>query len=267
MPETQPVGTKATDSARAAQATLLEVTVTIQGSKPVDGQEKRELFTETTKTTLVFANGAVVNLKSRLLAGQCVFLRNEISGREILCKVLESRQAGQTNYTDLEFTAHDPNFWEVKPEQAAAAPTAAEVPSPPITAAIAEPGTKLDPQQIIEAAVAKLAPQTPVAEADAPVSDEVPEIPAMSSDAAALVIASDAHAAEQDSPEPEDVPEIRPVNLSEGSPENVPEPNEVEDAAHLASLIAMDDKIKSKREPAAAETIQHEAVAARKSAT
>ena len=266
MPETQPVGTKATDSARAAQATLLEVTVTIQGSKPVDGQEKRELFTETTKTTLVFANGAVVNLKSRLLAGQCVFLRNEISGREILCKVLESRQAGQTNYTDLEFTAHDPNFWEVKPEQAAAAPTAAEVPSPPITAAIAEPGTKLDPQQIIEAAVAKLAPQTPVAEADAPVSDEVPEIPAMSSDAAALVIASDAHAAEQDSPEPEDVPEIRPVNLSEGSPENVPEPNEVEDAAHLASLIAMDDKIKSKREPPAAETIQHEAVAARKSA-
>jgi len=261
MPEIQPVGTKATDSARAAQATILEVPVTIQGSKPVDGQEKRELFTETTKTTLVFANGAVVNLKSRLLAGQCVFLRNELSGREILCKVLESRQAGQTNYTDLEFTAHDPNFWEAKPDQSTAVPATGEVPPPPVTAVTSEPGTKLDPQQIIQAAVAKLPPQTPVAEAGAAVSEEVPEIPAMSPDAAALVIASDAREADEDSPEPENVLETRPENLPESIPENVLEPNEVEDAAHLASLIAMDDKFKSKREPASTETKEPAALA------
>jgi len=112
MPEISTSDVKVADSARTAQPTVLEVPVTIQGSKPVEGQEKRELFTETTKTTLVFANGAVVNLASRLLAGQCVFVRNENSGREILCKVLESRPAGPTNYTDLEFTAHDPNFWD-----------------------------------------------------------------------------------------------------------------------------------------------------------
>lgn len=105
----------------SAQATALEIPVTIQGAKPVDGTERRELFTETTKTTLVFENGAVVNLTSRVSLGQCVFLRNDQSGREILCKVLEWRQVGQSGYTDLEFTAPDSGFWEVHAEQNSAA--------------------------------------------------------------------------------------------------------------------------------------------------
>jgi len=57
------------DAARIAQANALEVPVTIQGSKIVAGTEQRELFTETTKTTLTFDNGAVLNLKARVLAG------------------------------------------------------------------------------------------------------------------------------------------------------------------------------------------------------
>jgi Gram-negative bacterial TonB protein C-terminal len=103
-----------------SQATVLEVPVTIQGSKTVEGAEQRELFSETTKTTLVFDNGAVVKLNARVLPGQCVFLRNDQSGREVLCKVLDSKTTGQAGYTDLEFTSYDPNFWDVRAEKAAA---------------------------------------------------------------------------------------------------------------------------------------------------
>jgi periplasmic protein TonB len=104
-----------------AQATALEIPVTIQGAKPVEGTERRELFTEETKTTLVFENGAVLNLKSRVSLGQCVFLRNDQSGKEILCKVLEWRQGGETGYVDLEFAICDTEFWRVNAERHPAA--------------------------------------------------------------------------------------------------------------------------------------------------
>jgi outer membrane biosynthesis protein TonB len=109
------------NSVSSAQATALEIPVTIQGARPVEGTERRELFTEATKTTLIFENGAVVNLASRVSLGQCVFLRNDRSGREILCKVLDWRQVGQSGYTDLEFTARDSGFWEAHSEQSSAA--------------------------------------------------------------------------------------------------------------------------------------------------
>jgi hypothetical protein len=109
------------DPVSSAEATPIEIPVTIQGARPVEGTARRELFTETTKTTLVFENGAVVNLSSRVSLGQCVFLRNDQSGREILCKVLNWRQVGQAGYTDLEFAAHDSGFWGVHAEQSSAA--------------------------------------------------------------------------------------------------------------------------------------------------
>src|SRR5271163_501600 len=114
-------GKRNIDPVLKAQATALEIPVTIQGAKPVEGTERRELFTEATKTTLVFENGAVVSLNSRVSLGQCVFLRNDQSGREILCKVLKWRQVGQSGYTDLEFTADDSAFWGVHAEQSSAA--------------------------------------------------------------------------------------------------------------------------------------------------
>lgn len=99
------------ESPRSIQAAALEIPVTIQGSKPVDSAAGRELFVESTNTTLVFDNGAVVSLKSKLLPGQCVFLRNERTGKEILCKVLEWREQGESRYADLEFTSYEPEFW------------------------------------------------------------------------------------------------------------------------------------------------------------
>jgi hypothetical protein len=105
-----------------AEPIPLEVPVTIQGATPVDGSDRRELFTETTKTTLTFENGAVVSLKAKVAPGQCLFLRNEQSGREILCKVLEYRKGGPGGYTDLEFTSRDPQFWSAPAAKPAANP-------------------------------------------------------------------------------------------------------------------------------------------------
>ena len=119
----------------------------------MEGAERRELFTETTKTTLVSDNGAVLKLDAKVLPGQCVFLRNEKSGREILCKVRGSREAG---YTDLEFTVYDPKFWEVPAEQ------------PPTS--VPKPEAKKE----IEEVMSNSAP-VPSAESWAPASKESPE--------------------------------------------------------------------------------------------
>jgi periplasmic protein TonB len=160
------------NSVSSAQATALEIPVTIQGAKPVEGTERRELFTETTKTTLVFENGAVVNLTSRVSLGQCVFLRNDQSGREILCHVLNWRQVGQSGYTDLEFTARDSEFWGVHAEQNSAAGQKPEahkaVAAPgenPVTTLRMESGAPTSgevPATFLETATASLACRLPL---------------------------------------------------------------------------------------------------------
>ncbi|MGD0404035.1 MAG: energy transducer TonB [Candidatus Acidiferrales bacterium] len=153
------------------QATALEIPVTIQGSKTVPGTDQRELFTETTMTTLVFDNGAVVKLAAKIAPGQCVFLRNDQSEKEILCKVIEAREAGQVGYTDLEFTSYDPKFWD--------APAAKAVP-----AAIAAPPAKiLTAQDRLEAA-ANSPIAAPVAEPNTPSFGEIPDQLAQPADAA-----------------------------------------------------------------------------------
>lgn len=111
---------------QTSQPTVLEVPVTIQGSQIVPGTDRRELFTETTKTTLTMEKGCVVNLKARVTLGQSLFLRNELSGREILCRVLETPAEDKSGYTDLEFTVHDPEFWSVYERSSSAAGSSAQ---------------------------------------------------------------------------------------------------------------------------------------------
>ncbi|MFZ0786008.1 MAG: energy transducer TonB [Candidatus Acidiferrales bacterium] len=123
------------DSAHIAQVIAREIPVTIQGSQILDGTDRRELFIETTKTALTFDNGAAVNLKARVAQGQSLFLRNELSGREILCRVIDAPPPGEAGCTDLEFTIHDPDFWSATRERgpAAAEPSAGpqDMPSTP----------------------------------------------------------------------------------------------------------------------------------------
>jgi hypothetical protein len=255
MPEIPSSGAKMADPIKSGEATVLEIPVTVQGSRCVDGKEQRELFTETTQTTIVFKNGAVLNLKAKVLAGQCVFLRNDKSGREILCKVQESRPAGEGNYTDLIFTVHDPDFWTFQPEQPAAAA--------PI----------LDAQMKIDAAVASLVSQT-AAESSASVSEEV--APAFSETNAAVAAASDlpeANAAVPEQVTGNDSIVANTANVANATSDvnaasdaheahETRDTNDQEDAEHLASLIAMDDKSQAKRESASPKNKEAEAEAA-----
>ena len=125
------------DPGRIAQARPLEVPVTLQGSKIVPGTDQRELFTESATTTLVCDDGAVLNLKSRVQAGQSLFLRNEKTGREILVRVTEAPAEGESGPTDLEFTSHDPEFWgaaeapERHAEEVVQTAVSAPAPAPP----------------------------------------------------------------------------------------------------------------------------------------
>jgi hypothetical protein len=154
------------DPARVAQAQILEIPVTIQGAKAVDGTERRELFTESAKTTLTFDNGALLNLRTKVTPGQSLFLRNEQSGQEILCKVLEAPPEGQIGYTDLEFTETAPAFWgdpEKESEWAEEIPQAAAEKSEAATAVENPEPAKAEPEPAVE---------TPEGRAEAEASDE-----------------------------------------------------------------------------------------------
>jgi len=127
------------DAARVAQAQALEVPVILQGAKTADETGRRELFSENATTTLVFENGAVLNLRSKVTVGQAIFVHNEQNGREILCKVLEAPPENEAGYTDLEFTTADPEFWNPS-----APPTAANAQN--LSAAEAIPATNEQPE-------------------------------------------------------------------------------------------------------------------------
>jgi outer membrane biosynthesis protein TonB len=205
------------DQVQTAQATALEIPVTVQGSKTVEGAERRELFTETTTTMLVSDNGAVLKLDAKVLPGQCVFLRNEKSGREILCKVLGSRQAG---YADLEFTVYDPKFWEVPAEQ------------PPTS----EP--KPEAKKEIEEVMSNSAP-APSAESWAPASEGIPATnseTASSAPEAPLTETSESSLAPPKEADKAD------------SKDAVPDWDEARDAQLVALLASMDGKSKARRE-------------------
>ena len=110
------------DIARVAHSIATEIPVTVQGSHTAEGAG-RELFTENAKTILVFDTGAVLNLQSRVDLGQSLFLRNEQSGREAVCRVMEAPKEGKTGPTEVEFIAPLPGFWGVQTEGGEAAQT------------------------------------------------------------------------------------------------------------------------------------------------
>src|SRR5271168_3509984 len=222
------------DSAGHDQATVLEVPVTIQGAKHVEGSEQRQIFTETTKTTIVFGNGAVVNLSSKVAQGQCVFLRNERTGREILCKVLEWRQVAESGYVDLEFTTRDPKFWDAPVMQDPA------VAAPVIAAAAPAPKPAEEQEKVL--GVSDPAPDAaPVAQSSAPAGEVAP---AVSAETAAAAVERSAQLTEMLEEPPES--------------EDEAQQNDAKDAELFAALIAKDPKRKPQREAAPAEAKESE---------
>lgn len=108
----------------------LETTVTVTGARPSEAGSKRDLFTEETKTVLVFENGAVIRLSAAVADGQLLFLSNKKTGKEVVAQAIRKRSFRPTNcYVDLEFTEPCPGFWGVefpKPGTAASVVSAAK---------------------------------------------------------------------------------------------------------------------------------------------
>jgi periplasmic protein TonB len=117
-PETasRPVSTPApAGDAFKQQPVALEVEVTVNGARTIEGSDKREPFSETTKTVLVFGNGAVIRLTSSVAPGQLLFLTNEKTKKEVVCQVVKSKNyRNVSGYVELEFTESVVGFWGMR---------------------------------------------------------------------------------------------------------------------------------------------------------
>ncbi len=92
-------------TATRPQPVALEVPVTVNGARTVEGSDKREPFSESTKTVLVFGHGAVIRLASQGAPGQLLFVTNEKTKKEVVCQVVKSKNYRTvTGYVELEFT-------------------------------------------------------------------------------------------------------------------------------------------------------------------
>jgi TonB family protein len=103
------------DAGIKQQPVALEVPVTVNGARAVDGSEKREPFSESTKTVLIFGNGAVIRLSSSVAPGQLLFLTNEKTKKEVVCQVVKSKNyRNVSGYVELEFTEPVVGFWGMR---------------------------------------------------------------------------------------------------------------------------------------------------------
>lgn len=124
------------DTAARPQPVALEVPVTVNGARSVEGSDKREPFSETTKTVLVFGNGAVIRLGSPVAPGQLLFLTNEKTKKEVVCQVVKSKNyRSVSGYVELEFTEPVVGFWGMRfPSDRVAAPAPVRPATPPVAA-------------------------------------------------------------------------------------------------------------------------------------
>src|SRR5271163_1366972 len=124
-----PAGTPSASAPAAPQPrpqpVALEIPITVNGARTVDGSEKREPFSETTATVLVFPQGAVIRISTPLVPGQLVFLTNEKSKKEVVCQVVKSKTAGAASaYVELKFTEPANGFWGLLAPAFSSAPVA-----------------------------------------------------------------------------------------------------------------------------------------------
>jgi TonB family protein len=132
------------DAGTRPQPVALELPVSINGARTVEGSDKREPFSETTQTVLVFGHGCVIRLSSALAPGQLVFLTNEKTKKEVVCQVVKSK-ADSTGggYLELAFTEPAAGFWGMRfpNERVTPVATAPSAPRPTAPAISAPPKT------------------------------------------------------------------------------------------------------------------------------
>src|SRR6266850_217183 len=121
------------DNAVKQQPVALEVPVSVNGARSVEGSAKREPFSEATKTVLIFGSGAVIRLASSVAPGQLLFLTNEKTKKEVVCQVVKSKNYRNiSGYVELEFTESVVGFWGMRfPGDRIAAPSQSSV-APPL---------------------------------------------------------------------------------------------------------------------------------------
>ena len=92
----------------------LEVNVNVSGARAGGSSDSRDLFSEETKTVLVFKDGAVIGMSAAVNVGQLLFLTNKKSNEEVVCQVLHKRSHRPTScYVELQFTEEKLDFWGV----------------------------------------------------------------------------------------------------------------------------------------------------------
>src|SRR2546421_8985804 len=136
-----------TRSEKAARSRLieLEILVTIHCARIVEGSDKREPFSETTRTVLVSSHGAVVRLAAPLVPGQLIFLFNERTQKGVVCQVVKSAPGSASGFVELQFSEPAAGFWDlpiaVAPPASVSAPSIAPAnleTIPPVPAAAAK---------------------------------------------------------------------------------------------------------------------------------
>jgi TonB family protein len=123
------------DNAIKQQPVALEVPVSVNGARTVEGSAKREPFSETTKTVLIFGSGAVIRLASSVAPGQLLFLTNEKTKKEVVCQVVKSKNyRNVSGYVELEFTESVIGFWGMRfpSDRLGAAPQSTMTPLPAV---------------------------------------------------------------------------------------------------------------------------------------
>lgn len=142
---TAPPAKSPTEAPSRPQPVALEIPVTVNGARTLDGSDKREPFSETTQTVLVFAHGAVLRVATPLVPGQLIFLTNEKSKKEVVCQVVKSKTGGSTSgYIELQFTEPAPGFWGLPASSVAPSPVAPR-PAPPVAPAAPKSAVPVPP--------------------------------------------------------------------------------------------------------------------------
>jgi periplasmic protein TonB len=170
------------------QPVALEVPVTVNGARTVDGSEKREPFSETTKTVLVLSHGAVIRLAASVAPGQLLFLTNEKTKKEVVCQVVKSKNyRNVSGYVELEFTEPVVGFWGMRfPNDrimpASVAPAASVTPgavkAPPALPKLVEPSiAKVKPAELKPVEVTVRPPEAPARAVPPVAKPKIPVIP------------------------------------------------------------------------------------------
>jgi periplasmic protein TonB len=105
---------RAGEKSSRPQPVCIEVPVTVHCGCLSTDSGKREPFSESTRTIIVFSNGAVLRLRTAVNPGQSIILTNEHTGKKVLCHVVTSKTyQNVAGYIELQFAEPTVGFWGI----------------------------------------------------------------------------------------------------------------------------------------------------------